>query len=62
MAFLFQKRIFFNSSGIRFRELKAFLVEHAERVKQHGVNVAKQAGRLFQYLQEKVKKEDPATA
>src|SRR5881397_1098117 len=30
---------FFNSSGIRFRELKAFLVGHAERVKRHAVEL-----------------------
>jgi hypothetical protein len=29
---------FFNSSGIRFRELKAFLGGHAERVERHAVN------------------------
>ena len=26
----------FNSSNIRYRELKPFLLEHAARVKQHG--------------------------
>ena len=28
---------FFNSSGIRFRELKTFLVQNAERVKRHAL-------------------------
>jgi len=51
---------FFSSSGIRFRELKTFLVQHAERVKQHAIHVAEQEGRPFQYLQEKIKKEDLA--
>ena len=43
---------FFNSSGIRFRELKTFLLEHAERVKRHAMNIAEQEGRPDQYLQE----------
>ena len=51
---------FFNSSKIRFRELKPFLLEHADRVKQHGVDLAKREGRPFQYLQEKVKKDELA--
>ncbi len=51
---------FFNSSNIRYRELKTFLLEHAARVKQHGVDLAQKEGRPFQYLQEKVKKEDLA--
>ena len=49
---------FFNSSNIRFRELKPFLLEHAARVKQHGLDLAEKEGRPFQYLQEKVKKDD----
>ena len=51
---------FFNSSKIRFRELKAFLVGHADRVKQHAVDLARREGRPFQYLQEKIKKEELA--
>jgi hypothetical protein len=51
---------FFNGSNIRYRELKPFLLEHAARVKQHGVELAEKEGRPFQYLQEKVKKEDRA--
>jgi len=51
---------FFNSSNIRYRELKPFLLEHAARVKQHGVDLAQKEGRPFQYLQEKVKKEELA--
>ena len=51
---------FFNSSGIRFRELKTFLVQNAERVKRHALIIAEQEGRPFQYLQEKIKKEDLA--
>ena len=49
---------FFNSSGIRFRELKTFLVENAERVKRHAMIIAEQEGRPYMYLQEKVRKED----
>ena len=48
---------FFNHSGIRFRELKTFLIQHAERVKRHAMTIAEQEGRPFQYLQEKIKKE-----
>jgi hypothetical protein len=51
---------FFNSSKIRFRELKGFLVQNAERVKRHAMIIAEQERRPFQYLQEKVKKEDLA--
>jgi hypothetical protein len=51
---------FFYSSNIRYRELKPFLLEHAARVKQHGVDVAEKEGRPFQYLQEKVNKETMA--
>jgi len=51
---------FFNSSGIRFRELKTFLVQNAERVKRHAMIIAEQEGRPFQYLQGKIKKEDLA--
>jgi hypothetical protein len=51
---------FFNRSNIRFRELKQFLLQHAERVKQHAFHVAKQEGRPCQYLQAKVRKEELA--
>jgi hypothetical protein len=51
---------FFNSSGIRFRELKTFLLQNAERVKRHALYIAQQEGRPHQYLQEKIKKEDLA--
>jgi hypothetical protein len=51
---------FFNGSGIRFRELKPFLVQNAERVKRHAMIIAEQEGRPFQYLQEKIKKEELA--
>jgi hypothetical protein len=51
---------FFNSSGIRFRELKTFLLQNAERVKRHALDIAQQEGRPHQYLQEKIKKEDLA--
>ena len=51
---------FFNNSNIRYRQLKPFLLEHAARVKQHGVDLAQKEGRPFQYLQEKVRKEELA--
>src|SRR3989441_6805144 len=51
---------FFNNSNIRYRELKPFLLEHAARVKQHGVDLAQKERRPFQYLQEKVRKEELA--
>src|SRR5215831_2047902 len=51
---------FFNSSGIRFRELKTFLVQNAERVKPHAMIIAEQEGRPYVYLHEKVRKEDLA--
>jgi hypothetical protein len=51
---------FFNSSRIRFRELKTFLLQNAERVKRHALYIAEQEGRPHQYLQEKIKKEDLA--
>jgi hypothetical protein len=51
---------FFNSRNIRFRKLKTFLVEQAQRVKQHGIDLAKTEGRPFQYVQEKTRKDDVA--
>ena len=51
---------FFNSHNIRYRELKTFLTENAGRIKEHGVKLAQKAGRPFQYLQEKVRKEELA--
>jgi hypothetical protein len=51
---------FFNSRNIRFRKLKTFLVEQAQRVKQHGIDLAKKQGRPFQYVQEKTRKDDLA--
>ena len=51
---------FFNNSKIRFRELKGFLLQHTERVIQHAIDVAKQEGRPFRYLQEKIRKEELA--
>ena len=51
---------FFNSRNIRFRMLKTFLLEQAQRVKQPGIDLAKQEGRPFQYVQEKTRKDDVA--
>src|SRR3989441_7019383 len=57
----YQMAQFFNSSGIRFRELKTFLVQNGERVKRHSLAIAEQQGRPYVYLHETVKKEDLAT-
>ena len=51
---------FLNSQNLRYRVLKSFLVEQADRVKQHGLSLAEKEGRPFQYLQEKTRKEDLA--
>ena len=51
---------FFNSQNIRYRELKTFLTDNAGRIKEHGVKLAEKAGRPFQYLQQKVRKEELA--
>src|ERR1700747_823289 len=51
---------FFNSSGIRFRELKPFLLQNAARVKRHALMIAEQEKRPYVYLHEKVRKEDMA--
>ena len=51
---------FFNSSNIRYREWKPFLLDHAACVKQHGVDWAEKEGRPFPHLQEKVNKDDLA--
>ncbi len=50
----------FNSSGIRFRELKPFLLQNAERVKRHALEIAEKEGRPHPYLQETIQKEDLA--
>jgi hypothetical protein len=52
--------LLFNSSGIRYRELKTFLVQNAERVKRHAMIIAEQEGRPYMYLHEKVRKEELA--
>jgi hypothetical protein len=51
---------FFNSSGLRFRELKPFLLQNAARVKWHALMIAEQKKRPYVYLHEKVRKEDMA--
>ena len=40
---------FFNTSGIRFRELKTFLVQNADRVKRHAMIIAEREGRPYVY-------------
>src|SRR6059036_3351098 len=51
---------FFNSSGIRFRQLKPFLLQNAERVKRQARMIAEQEKRPYVYLHEKVRKEEMA--
>ena len=51
---------FFNSSGIRFRQLKPFLLQNAERVKRHALMIAEQEKRPYVYLHQKVRKEEMA--
>ena len=51
---------FFNSSGIRFRQLKPFLLQNAERVKRHARMIAEQEKRPYVYLHQKVRKEEMA--
>ena len=48
---------FFNRSGIRFRELKAFLVDHAERVKRHAVELAQHQKRPFHFCGWRISRE-----
>src|SRR5437667_11535829 len=42
----------FNNSNSRYRELKPFLLDQPADGKQHGVDLAQNEGRRFQYLQE----------
>ena len=58
---------FFNSRNIRFRKLKTFLVEQAQRVKQYGLDLPKKKGDHFNTFKKKpgrttsLKKSRPAT-
>ena len=41
---------FLNQEGIKFRDLKSCLLEHAATLKAHAQSIAEQAGRPFLYL------------
>jgi hypothetical protein len=47
---------FLGRSEIRFRDLKSFLLEHSEKVKAHGKDLANKANRPYIYLNKKGKK------
>ncbi len=51
---------FLNRSGVRFRDLKSFLLQQAARVKAHAQSWAAREGRPFEYLPGKVRMEDKA--
>ena len=51
---------FLNRQDIGRRGLKSFLLENAERVKEHAVAMAQRHGRPFQYLSSNIRKEDTA--
>jgi hypothetical protein len=49
-----------NRQNVDYRTLKAFLLNSAERVKQRAGQMAKQTGRPFRYLQQKIPMEQEA--
>jgi hypothetical protein len=51
---------FLNSLDLRFNNLKPFLMENAQRVKDHAMAVAKRHNRPYQYLSGKIRMEDAA--
>ena len=51
---------FLNSLDIRGSNLKPFLLENAERIKDHAIAMAKKHERPFQYLSSNMRKEDTA--
>jgi hypothetical protein len=51
---------FLNSLDLRFNNLKPFLMENAQRVKEHAMAVAKRHNRPYQYLSCKIRMEDAA--
>ena len=53
---------FLHHKGILFKDLKAFLVEQAERLKTHAQSMATRAGRPYRYLQGPVDKHKLARA
>jgi hypothetical protein len=53
---------YLNHQNIRFRTLKDFLIDNAERVIEHARQMAEAEGRPFEYLPEKIRMEDSARA
>jgi hypothetical protein len=53
---------FLYDKGILYKDLKAFLVEQADRLKAHAQSMAERAGRPYRYLQGKVDKHKLARA
>ena len=51
---------FLDRRGVQRHALKSFLLRQAYRVKNHAYHLAERQGRPFQYLREKVRKEDLA--
>lgn len=51
---------FLNSLDLKFSSLKPFLLEHAQRLKDHAIAMANQQGRPYQYLATNIRKEDAA--
>jgi len=51
---------FLNQNKIRFRDLKGFLIEHAEKIRAHAQQMAAEQKRPYQYLQNKIRMESHA--
>ena len=51
---------FLNRNDIRFRNLKSFLNENAQRIKDHARQMAEESGRPYEYLSRKIKMEKQA--
>jgi hypothetical protein len=51
---------FLNQNNIRFRDLKSFLIENAEKVEAHAQQMAREQNRPYEYLQNKIRMESQA--
>jgi hypothetical protein len=51
---------FLNRNDIRFRNLKSFLTDNANKIKEHARQMAEETGRPFEYLGNKIKMEKRA--
>jgi hypothetical protein len=51
---------FLNSLDVRFNNLKPLLVENAQRVKDHALEMANRHNRPYEYLRGKIRMEDTA--